>query len=49
MNRRSSWYARRIYFPDIDDSYRIAEIILAPESCGDDDECDRDSIRLFTS
>ena len=45
--RHVSSYAGRIYFPDIDDSYRIAEIILAPEPC-DDDECDRDSIRQFT-
>ena len=37
----------RIYSPDIDDAYQIAEIILAPEP-SDDDECDRDFTRQFT-
>ena len=36
-----------MYSPDIDESYRIAEIILGPEPRGDD-ESDGDSARLFT-
>lgn len=44
--RHVSWHAGRCYSPDIDDTYRVAEIILAPEPC--DDECDRDLIRQFT-
>jgi len=45
--RHDSWYAGIRHSPDIDDAYQIAEIILAPEPC-DDDECDRDFIRQFT-
>ena len=42
------WHGGRIYFPDIDDPLKIAEIILPPEPCDDDDEWDEDADNLFT-
>ena len=43
--RHGNIHGTMIYFPDIDDPYRIAEIILDPELCDDDDESDSDFAR----
>jgi hypothetical protein len=45
-NQRHSYiHGAKIYSPDLDDPYRIAEIILDPEPCDDDDEPDPDFAR----